>query len=109
MTAGNHERTVQKKNSQEEVHISKAQFWNWQAGRLNSAEEERFLGHIGACTFCAGQFASWMEEGCAGMEDFVDLVPEAGQFAGTLDPLLTELEEHPQAMSESGNFFPIQQ
>lgn len=109
MTAGNHERTVQKKNSQEEVHISKAQFWNWQAGRLNSAEEERFLGHIGACTFCAGQFASWMEEGCAGVEDFVDLVPEAGQFAGTLDPLLTELEEHSQSMSESGNFFPIKQ
>ena len=76
MTAGNHEITVQNKNSLEQAHISKTQFWNWQAGRLASTEEERFLGHIGTCTYCAGQFGNWMEEGCTGMEDFMNLALE---------------------------------
>lgn len=108
MTAGNNDRTVQRRNSREEGHISKAQFWNWQAGHLNSAEEERFLGHIGTCTFCAGQFGSWMEEGCGGAKDFVNLAPEAEQFAGAQVPLLTELEEYPESMTVAGNFFSTQ-
>lgn len=42
-------------------HITKEQFCDWLAGEMPSDREEEFLGHIGSCTFCAHQFAEWME------------------------------------------------
>ncbi len=45
------------------VHISRDIFCDWQTGKMKESEETAFLGHIGACTFCAEQFGKWMEEG----------------------------------------------
>lgn len=42
-------------------HITREQFCDWQAGEMELSQEEAFLGHIGSCTFCSGQFADWME------------------------------------------------
>lgn len=42
-------------------HITKEAFCDWLAGELPLDKETEFLGHIGSCTFCAGQFAGWME------------------------------------------------
>lgn len=63
MTAGTHKITIQKRDSLQTGHINKDLFCDWQAGRMKQPEEERFLGHIGVCTFCAEQFGNWMEEG----------------------------------------------
>lgn len=63
MTVGTHKIAVQKRDSLQTGHISRDLFCDWQAGRMKQPEEERFLGHIGICTFCAGQFANWTEEG----------------------------------------------
>lgn len=52
-------------------HITEEQFCDWLAGEMPAQEEKWFLGHIGSCTFCAQQFAGWME------------LPEA--FAGQLE------------------------
>ncbi len=43
------------------LHIDKEMFCDWLAGRMNPQRESEFLGHIGKCTFCAQQFADWME------------------------------------------------
>lgn len=43
-------------------HICRESFCNWQQQKLTNQEEDQFLEHIGACTFCAEQFGSWMEE-----------------------------------------------
>ena len=63
MTAGTHKIAPQERDSLQSGHISKNLFCDWQAGRMKQPEEERFLGHIGVCTFCAEQFGNWMEEG----------------------------------------------
>lgn len=42
-------------------HITKEQFCDWLAGEMPPDREVEFLGHIGNCTFCAHQFAEWME------------------------------------------------
>ncbi len=42
-------------------HIDWELFCGWQEGRLMPEEENAFLGHIGACTFCAERFGDWME------------------------------------------------
>jgi len=63
MTVGTHKIAVQERDSMQTGHISKELFCDWQAGRMKQPEEERFLGHIGVCTFCAGQLGNWMEEG----------------------------------------------
>lgn len=42
-------------------HITKEEFCDWLAGEMPPDNEAEFLGHIGSCTFCAGQFADWME------------------------------------------------
>lgn len=42
-------------------HITEEQFCDWMAGEMSLHEEEGFLGHIGSCTFCAQQFAEYME------------------------------------------------
>lgn len=63
MTVGTHKIAVQERDSRQTGHISKELFCDWQAGRMKQPEEERFLGHIGVCTFCAGQLGNWMEEG----------------------------------------------
>ncbi|MCI8484320.1 MAG: hypothetical protein HFH41_08275 [Lachnospiraceae bacterium] len=44
------------------AHITQKLFCDWQKGELREPEEKEFLGHIGACTFCAQQFGNWMEE-----------------------------------------------
>lgn len=44
------------------AHITRELFCDWQKGELKEPEEKKFLGHIGACTFCAEQFGNWMEE-----------------------------------------------
>lgn len=44
-------------------HITKEVFDNWQQGKLEGSQETEFLNHVGTCTFCAGKFADWMEEG----------------------------------------------
>ncbi|EOS45968.1 hypothetical protein V1226_11300 [Lachnospiraceae bacterium JLR.KK009] len=49
--------------AQKPAHISRDLFCDWQEGKLGTPEETDFFTHIGACTFCAGQFANWMEEG----------------------------------------------
>lgn len=43
-------------------HITREAFCDWLAGEMELSQEEAFLGHIGSCTFCSGQFADWMEE-----------------------------------------------
>lgn len=43
-------------------HITRTAFDDWQKGNLAEREEMDFLEHISVCTFCAGQFGSWMEE-----------------------------------------------
>lgn len=48
---------------QKPAHISRDLFCDWQEGKLKEPEETDFFTHIGACTFCAEQFANWMEEG----------------------------------------------
>lgn len=52
------------------AHISRDLFCDWQEGKLKEPEEIGFFTHIGACTFCAEQFANWMEEGCLEEEEF---------------------------------------
>ncbi len=42
-------------------HITARQFCDWLAGEMPPDREAGFLGHIGSCTFCAHQFAGWME------------------------------------------------
>ena len=42
-------------------HIDKEMFCDWLAGEMDPHREQEFLGHIGKCTFCAQQFAGWME------------------------------------------------
>lgn len=42
-------------------HIQKDEFCDWLAGKMHPQREHEFLGHIGKCTFCAQQFADWME------------------------------------------------
>lgn len=42
-------------------HIMKEQFCDWLAGEMPPDSEAEFLEHIGNCTFCAHQFAGWME------------------------------------------------
>ena len=69
MTVGTHKIAVQERESMQTGHISKELFCDWQAGRMKQPEEERFLGHIGVCTFCAGQFGNWMEEGILEITD----------------------------------------
>jgi len=49
--------------AQKPAHISRDLFCDWQEGKLGTPEETDFFNNIGACTFCAGQFANWMEEG----------------------------------------------
>lgn len=51
------------------VHISRDLFCDWQEGKLKEPEETDFFTHIGACTFCAERFGSWMEEGFPEYED----------------------------------------
>lgn len=46
-------------------HITKEIFDCWQQGKLNRKQEEEFLAHVGKCTFCAEQFAAFMEENLA--------------------------------------------
>ena len=54
---------VQHKNELPSLHhITRAVFDDWQEGKLAMQDEMDFLEHIGSCTFCAGQFGSWMEE-----------------------------------------------
>lgn len=45
------------------VHMDRNLFCDWQEGRLKGQEETDLLEHIGACTFCAERFGTWMEEG----------------------------------------------
>lgn len=42
-------------------HIDREMFCDWLAGEMNPQRESEFLEHIGKCTFCAQQFADWME------------------------------------------------
>lgn len=58
MTKG---RTAMTRQEEGNCHITKEQFCDWLAGELPPDKEAEFLGHIGNCTFCAGQFANWME------------------------------------------------
>lgn len=44
------------------AHINRDLFCSWQEGRLKGEDEMAFLGHIGACTFCAEKFGDWMED-----------------------------------------------
>lgn len=55
------ERTKIIRQEEANRHITKKQFCDWLAGELPPDKETEFLGHIGNCTFCAGQFANWME------------------------------------------------
>ncbi len=48
--------TIQESGSVRNMHINADLFCDWQAGRMRQHEEEQFLEHIGACTFCAQQF-----------------------------------------------------
>ncbi len=62
------ERTYTKQTEQREpglrtIHITRDLFCDWQEGKLKEPEETDFFTHVGACTFCAEQFGSWMEEG----------------------------------------------
>ena len=50
------------KELEKQQHITREIFDSWQQGKINIQQEEEFLMHIGACTFCAEKFASWMEE-----------------------------------------------
>lgn len=47
------------------AHMDRNLFCDWQEGRLKGREEIDLLEHIGACTFCAERFGTWMEEGFA--------------------------------------------
>lgn len=73
MTADTHKIAAQESGSLQSGHISKNLFCDWQAGRMKQPEEERFLGHIGVCTFCADKFGSWMEEGMVEFTESSDL------------------------------------
>lgn len=55
------DRTTMIRQEEGICHITKEQFCDWLAGELPPDKETEFLGHIGNCTFCAGQFANWME------------------------------------------------
>ncbi len=66
-------------------HITEEQFCDWLAGEMPAQEEKWFLGHIGSCTFCAQQFACWMEQ------------PEA--FAGQLEQPREESVVQPEAFA----------
>lgn len=75
-------------------HVTEEQFCDWLAGEMPAQEEEWFLGHIGSCTFCAQQFAGWMEppEAFAGPEE---------AFAGPPEPpayLKEEIRKRTQQM-----------
>lgn len=58
MTEGKNE-IVRRKD--ENPHIDRKEFCDWLAGEMNPQREKEFLGHVGVCTFCAQQFADWME------------------------------------------------
>lgn len=60
------------KNNIKSVHITRDLFCDWQEGKLKGKEETDFLGHIGACTFCAEHFGTWMEEGLQELEMYLE-------------------------------------
>ena len=49
------------RQAENRCHITKEQFCDWLAGEMPSDKEAEFLEHVGNCTFCAHQFADWME------------------------------------------------
>lgn len=83
---------------QKPAHISRDLFCDWQEGKLKTPEETDFFTHIGACTFCAEQFANWMEEGILD-EGELALGPELldiSEFAPGPEPLdIPELAQGP--------------
>lgn len=84
---------------QKPVHISRDLFCDWQEGKLKTPEETDFFTHIGACTFCAEQFANWMEEG---LLDEAEFAPEAAPASGTGGSLEngTLLKDPPRYLKE---------
>ncbi len=96
MTAGsqdmkleNKEMTIEEPGRIRERHITPDLFCNWQAGRMGQNEEEKFLDHIGTCTFCAQQFGDWMERGITGPETSAGLI-QSPEDARQRPPLLSE-------------------
>lgn len=87
------ERTAMTRQEEGNCHITKEQFCDWLAGELPPDKETEFLGHIGNCTFCAGQFANWME---SPPQDF------AGQMESLLEisPGQMEVPEPPVYLKE---------
>ncbi len=71
-------------------HINVDLFCDWQTGRMGQHEEEKFLQHIGACTFCAQQFGEWMESGVADSEMSAGLTPYSEHTVSWNRPLLSE-------------------
>lgn len=67
-----------------EQHVTKELFQSWQQGSLNSQKEQEFLEHVGRCTYCAEQFAEWMEEDVC-MEPPVYLKEEIKRCTRQLD------------------------
>jgi len=95
MTEGSQDMKLEKKEMTIEepgrirgLHITPGLFCNWQAGRMGQNEEEKFLEHIGTCTFCAQQFGDWMERGITEPETSAGLIqsPEDARRP----PLLSE-------------------
>ncbi len=74
---------------QKPAHISRDLFCDWQEGKLKTPEETDFFTHIGACTFCAEQFANWMEEG----------ILDEGELAQGSEPLdIPEFAQGPEPL-----------
>lgn len=84
MTAETREGIIQEKG-----HITKDLFCDWQAGRMKPPQEGQFLGHIGICTYCAGRFGDWMEQGLAAPPE-TGLEEPPARYPPVQSPLLAE-------------------
>ena len=58
------------------AHITREMFLSWQSDSLTESEQAEFFEHMAGCTFCAEQFAEWMEEVQAVTEPPVYLAEE---------------------------------
>lgn len=90
MAAKKQEVIIQRSDQISEVHINPELFCDWQAGRMRQHEEEKFLGHIGICMFCAQQFGDWMEKGITEQEVSAELTQYRQNTAQWNSPLLSE-------------------
>ncbi len=81
---------VQESGSLRNMHINADVFCDWQTGRMGRNEEEKFLEHIGVCTFCAQRFGDWMEKGVTDVEAPAELMQYAEDASQWNRSLLSE-------------------